>query len=66
MKPTRDKIKFQNEISYNMSSIRSDRGKEYANKDIETFCDKNDFAHNLSARQTPQQNGVVERNSRSL
>ncbi|KAG7971980.1 hypothetical protein I3843_07G162000 [Carya illinoinensis] len=58
--------RIQNEKGYTISSIRSDRGKEFVNKNIETFCDENGFVHNFSAPRTPQQNGVVERKNRSL
>ncbi|XP_042983356.1 uncharacterized protein LOC122312767, partial [Carya illinoinensis] len=58
--------RIQNEKGYTISSIRSDRGKEFVNKNIETFCDENGFIHNFSAPRTPQQNGVVERKNRSL
>ena len=30
------------------------------------FCNENDYSHNFSAHQTPQQNGVVERKNRTL
>ena len=58
--------RIQNEKGYTISSIRSDRGKEFVNKNIETFCDENGFIHNFSAPRTLQQNGVVERKNRSL
>ena len=54
---------IQNENGYIISSIVSDRGKEFVNKNIENFCDENGFIHNFSA---PQQNEVVEMKNRSL
>jgi len=49
-----------------IASIRSDHGGELENKDFESFCDENGIEHIFSAFRTPQQNGVVERNNRSL
>jgi len=58
--------RVQNEKGFTIVNIRSDRGREFDNKDIELFCDENGFGHNFSAPRTPQQNGVVERKNRSL
>ena len=58
--------KIQNEKGCNIVFVRSDRGREFDNKDVELFCDENGFEHNFSAPRTPQQNGVVERKNRSL
>lgn len=58
--------KAQNEIGCTITSIRSDRGREFDNHDIEKYCDDHGFTHNFSAPRTPQQNGAVERKNRSL
>jgi len=46
--------------------IRSDHGREFQNEKFEHFCEKHGINHNFFAPRTPQQNGVVERKSRSL
>jgi hypothetical protein len=58
--------RIQNEKGYTINNVRSDRGREFDNQDIELYCDQNGFGHNFSAPRTPQQNGVVERKNRSL
>jgi len=58
--------KVQNEIGCTITNIRSDRGREFDNHDIEKYCDDHGFTHNFSAPRTPQQNGVVERKNRSF
>ena len=57
---------IQDEKGYTINNVRSDRGREFDNQDIELYCDQNDFGHNFSAPRTPQQNEVVERKNRSL
>jgi hypothetical protein len=58
--------RIQNEKGYTINNVRSDKGREFDNQDIELYCDQNGFGHNFSAPRTPQQNGVVERKNRSL
>jgi hypothetical protein len=52
--------------SYAINNVRSEKGREFDNQDIELYCDQNGFGHNFSAPRTPQQNGVVKRKNRSL
>jgi hypothetical protein len=58
--------RIQNEKGYTINNVRSDRGREFDNQDIELYCDQNGFGHNFSTPRTPQQNGVVEHKNRSL
>ena len=58
--------KVQNEKGFQISSIRSDHGREFENEKFETFCNKLGITHNFSSPRTPQQNGVVERKNRTL
>ena len=51
--------KIQNKNNLKILSIRSDRGNEFHNQDMEFFCNMNGIDHNFSAPRTPQQNGVV-------
>lgn len=46
--------------------IRSENGSEFTNSTIEKFLTEKGIDHNLSAPYTPQQNGVVERRTRTL
>ncbi|GAA0147930.1 hypothetical protein LIER_07509 [Lithospermum erythrorhizon] len=58
--------KVQNEKSLSMKAIRSDHGGEYENTSFEEFCNTYGIQHNFSAPRTSQQNGVVERNNRTI
>ena len=49
-----------------ISSIRSDHGGEFQNRDFQNFCESNGYNHNFSTPRNPQQNGVVERKNRNL
>jgi transposase InsO family protein len=46
--------------------IRSDNGTEFKNSQIEGFLKEENIKHEFSSPYTPQQNGVVERNNRTL
>ena len=50
----------------NVVRIRSDHGKEFENSHVDNFCNKHGIRHEYSASKTPQQNGVVERQNRTL
>ena len=50
----------------NILKVRSDHGWEFENKSLETFFTKHGIVHEFSSPRTPQKNGVVERNNRSL
>ena len=58
--------KLQNEKSLSMTTIRTDHGGEFENKEFKEFCADKGIDHNFSAPRTPQQNGVVERKNRVL
>ncbi|GJT75974.1 retrovirus-related pol polyprotein from transposon TNT 1-94 [Tanacetum coccineum] len=48
-------------------SIRTDHGREFDNEvKFGEFCNANGITHNFSAPRTPQSNGVVKRNNRTL
>ena len=48
------------------SSIRSDHGSEFENHVFESLCNEHGIYHNFSSPTTPKQNGVDERNNKSL
>jgi len=56
----------QNQFEVKIKKIRSDNGKEFDNTNIEEYCDEVRIKHEFSSAYTPQQNGVVERNNRTL
>ena len=58
--------RIQNEKGFLITDIRTDHGRELENEKFELFCDEHGIGHNFSAPRTPQQNGVVERNNRTL
>ncbi|XP_049381170.1 uncharacterized protein LOC125845670 [Solanum stenotomum] len=58
--------KVQREAGYFISIVHSDHGGEFENKTVEEFCNKNGYTQFFSSPRSPQQNGVVERKSRSL
>ena len=58
--------KAENEYDVRTKHVRSDNGTEFKNTHIEDFLDGNGITHEFSAAYTPQQNGVVERENRTL
>jgi transposase InsO family protein len=56
----------QNEFALRIKKIRSDNGTEFKNSQIEGFLEEEGIKHEFSSPYTPQQNGVVERNNRTL
>src|SRR3954467_13400215 len=47
-------------------AIRSDNGTEFKNYTMDEFLSDEGIKHQYSAAYTPQQNGVAERNNRTL
>ena len=56
----------QNEFEVKLKKIRSDNGKEFDNTNIEAYSDEVGIKHEVFAKYTTQQNGVVERKNRTL
>ena len=56
----------KNKFEVKLKKIRSDNEKEFDNTNIEAYCDEVGIKHEVSTTYTPQQNGVVERNNRTL
>jgi transposase InsO family protein len=56
----------QNEFELKIKKIRSDNGMEFKNSQMEGFLKEEGIKHEFSSPYTPQQNGVVERNNRTL
>ena len=58
--------KAQNQFEVKIKKVRSDNGMEFKNANVDTFLDEEGISHEFLATYTPQQNGVVERNNRTL
>jgi hypothetical protein len=58
--------RFQNEFGLRIKKIRSDNRTEFKNSQIKGFLEDEGIKHEFSSPYTPQQNGVVERKSRTL
>ncbi|KAL8115687.1 hypothetical protein AgCh_022254 [Apium graveolens] len=60
------KIEIQAEDHNCVKRLRSDNGTEFRNAILSEFCKNKGIVQEFSAARTPQQNGVVERNNRTL
>ena len=49
-----------------MKALRSENGDEYISNEIKNLCAKEGIQRELIAHHEPQQNGVAERNNRSI
>ena len=58
--------KAQNQFDMKIKKVRSDNGTEFKNANVDTFLDEEGIAHDFSAMNTPQKNGVVERKNQTL
>jgi transposase InsO family protein len=58
--------RVQNEFETTIKKVRSDNGSELKNTRIDELCDEYGIRHQFSAKYTPQFNGLVGRNNRSL
>jgi transposase InsO family protein len=56
----------QKEFGLPIRKVRSDNGTEFKNILIEEFLDEEGTKHEFLTSYTPQQNGIVERNNRTL
>ncbi|KAK1693003.1 hypothetical protein QYE76_009700 [Lolium multiflorum] len=58
--------KSQRMYESEIKAIRTDNGTEFKNYTMQEFVDDEGIKHEFSAPYTPQQNGVVERKSRTI
>jgi transposase InsO family protein len=56
----------ENQIGKRLKEVRSDRGGEFMSSDFKEFCDKHGIKREYTIPRTPQQNGVVERQNRTM
>jgi transposase InsO family protein len=56
----------ENQTGNRLKAVRSDRGGEFMSSDFKEFCDKHGIKREYTIPGTPQQNGVVERQNRTV
>jgi hypothetical protein len=56
----------ENQTGKKLKAIRSNRGGEFLSRDFKDFCDKHGIKREYTIPGTPQQNGVVEHQNRSV
>jgi hypothetical protein len=56
----------ENQTGKRLKAVRFDRGGEFSSGNFKEFCDKNGIKREYTIPKTPQQNGVVERQNRSV
>ncbi|GJW70526.1 putative ribonuclease H-like domain-containing protein [Tanacetum coccineum] len=57
---------IENQLNHRVKIIKSDNGTEFKNQDFNQFCNSKGINREYSNARTPQQNGVAERNNRTL
>lgn len=57
---------MENLTEYKLKAVRTDRGGEYLNHDVDAFFRRKGVLHEKTAPYTPQQNGKAERLNRTL
>jgi transposase InsO family protein len=60
------KVEVENQTGKKVKCLRTDNGTEYANDEFRDFCEQHDINRHFTIRETPQQNGVVERMNMSI
>ncbi|CAI7800920.1 unnamed protein product [Closterium sp. NIES-53] len=59
-------VLVERQTKKSMLSLRSDRGGEFLGKDFTNFVDGKGIVHDLTCPYTPQQNGMAEREMRTV
>ncbi|GKA66243.1 putative ribonuclease H-like domain-containing protein, partial [Tanacetum coccineum] len=57
---------IENQLNHKVKAIRCDNGTEFKNREMNEFCRVKGIKREFSVSRTPQQNGVTERNNRTL
>ena len=60
------KALVEKESGKQVKALRSDNGGEYISGEFKDFCSKEVIQRELIAPHNPQQNGVTERNNRTI
>nr|GEW72352.1 retrovirus-related Pol polyprotein from transposon TNT 1-94 [Tanacetum cinerariifolium] len=53
-------------LNANVDNVRTDNGNEFVNQTLREFYENAGISHQTSISRTPQQNGIVERQNRTL
>jgi hypothetical protein len=56
----------ENQIGKRLKAVSFDRGGEFSSRNFKEFCDKHGIKREYTIPRTPQQNGVVERQNKSV
>jgi transposase InsO family protein len=56
----------ENEMDSRIKCLRSDNGGEFNSKEFMDYCNNHGIKRQFSVARTPQQNGVVERNNKTV
>ena len=56
----------ERESGFPLKTLRTDRESEYVGCEFKAFLKENGIRHQFTARNTPQQSGVVERKNRTI
>jgi hypothetical protein len=57
---------LENQLEARVKEFRTDRGREFLNKELAQFCSEKGIIHQTTNLYTPQKNGVAERLNRVL
>jgi hypothetical protein len=57
---------LERQLGSKVKEFRTDRGREFLNKEMAQFCSEEGIIHELTCPYTPEQNGVAERLNRTL
>ena len=57
---------WEAQTGHRLKAVRTDRGTEYVNSELEAYFRDKGVIHNTTAPYTPEQNGVAERFNRTL
>jgi len=59
-------VRWENQLGVSVQRVRSDRGTEFVNLELQAFFEEKGIVHETAAPYTPEQNGVAERFNRTL
>ena len=59
-------MRWETQSGKRLKAVRTDRGTEYLNTELETYFSSRGIVHQTTAAYTPEQNGVAERFNRTL
>eukprot|EP00252_Welwitschia_mirabilis_P018673 TRINITY_DN4156_c0_g1_i5.p1 TRINITY_DN4156_c0_g1~~TRINITY_DN4156_c0_g1_i5.p1 ORF type:complete len:1283 (+),score=262.04 TRINITY_DN4156_c0_g1_i5:125-3973(+) len=60
------KARVENETGCKIKELMTDNGGEFTSKEFENFCREAGIIHHRTVPRTPQQNGVAERQNRTI